>query len=427
MPARRLIGALTFCVAVLASSAAYADHDGSSLKGLSSLLPNLFGKDGILLAPPQVGFSHQPHFTVESQEQLNVLNDSLRSQLSLIPLPSPASGFTFRFDPTLGAFTRATDSFGPIYSQRADTTGKGKLTFGFSYSRFTFDELDGKSLDGGDLQVTFTHEPTGSQLTPPQPPFFFEADTITAQISAKIVSNVFVFSATYGLLDNLDLSIAVPLIFTSIDLKGVATINRTGTQAVNPNIHRFDNGTDTLTVRASDESFGIGDIVLRAKWNFLKAAPILLAAGLDLRLPSGSVDDLRGVGTVVVSPAFIFSTQSFAGFSPHVNVGVHISADTSKVENEFFYNVGVDWAPYKALTVNFDILGRYIINNGRLEAGQLPGGTKIAGSNLVDAALGFKLNVWKNVLGVLNVLMPLNSNVGLRDHITPLFGVEVSF
>ena len=422
MRLRRLVGILVTSLVVFAAASADADHQ-SRPRGLSALLPNLFGEGGILLAPPQIGFSHAAHFTAESEAQLTVLNDSLRGQLSTLPLPSPSGGFSFQFDPALGSFTPTTDSFGPIYSQRANTTGKNRWTFGASYSRFTFDSLDGKDLEDGDLVVTFLHEPTGGQVG--LPPFFFESDTITARISAEITSNVFVLAATYGVLDNLDLSIALPIIHTKIKLKGVATINHIGTAAT-PAIHQFSNGSDTLTVRSEDEAAGVGDLLLRAKWNFWNPGPVLLATSLDLRLPSGSVDDLRGVGTPVVSPAFIASTRPMAGFSPHANVGFHFSGDRSKIDHEFFYAVGVDWAVVKPLTLVFDILGRRIIDNQRIEAGQGPGGTKISGNDIVDVALGLKVNVWKNVLGVASVLIPLNKT-GLRDDVTPLFGLEVSF
>lgn len=416
MSTRKLSGVLAMCLALLGASTA-------SAQPLADLVPNLFGKGGILLAPPQTGFSHAPHFTVSSEAQLLVINDSLRSQLANIPLPSPASGFTFRFDPVLGAFTRSTDSFGPIYSQRADTIGRGKFTFGFTYSRFTFDQLDGLDLDNGQLRVTFIHEPTGSQAG--LPPFIFERDTITAQIKADITSDVFVLSGTYGLLDNLDVSIAIPIIRNEMKLTGVATINHIGTTP-EQQIHSFANGSDTMVVRSSGESTGIGDIVLRAKYNFYNINPVLLAAGLDLRLPSGSVDELRGVGTPVVSPVFIASTRPFFGVSPHVNLGFHLSGDTTKFQHEFFYNLGFDWSIIRPVTFAFDILGRRIINNNRLQAGQGPDSTRIASSDIIDASMGFKVNVWKNILGVANVLVPLN-NTGLRDKVTPLVGLEIAF
>jgi hypothetical protein len=416
MPMRKLGGVLAVCGVLLGASAAAAEP-------LADLIPNLFGKGGILLAPPQAGFSHAPHFTASSEAQLLVINDSLRSQLSNIPLPSPASGFTFRFDPTLGAFVRSSDNFGPIYSQRADTTGRGKFTFGLSYSRFTFDQVDGLDLGNGQLKVIFVHEPTGAQSG--LPPFNFERDTITAQIKADITSDVFVLSGTYGVFDNLDVSIAIPIIRNELKLTGIATINHIGTTP-GDGTHTFSNGADTMTVRSSGESTGIGDIVLRAKYNFFNPEPVLLAAGLDLRLPSGSVDELRGVGTPVVSPVFIASTRPFFGVSPHVNLGFHLSGNTNKLDHEFFYNVGFDWSIIRPVTFAFDVLGRRILNNKRLVAGQGVDGTKIASSDIVDASMGFKVNVWKNILGVVNVLVPLNST-GLRDKVTPLFGVEVAF
>jgi hypothetical protein len=411
---------------VLALWAVVAAPGLAQAGSLSELLPNLFGQSGILLRPAPEPFSHEPHFRVSSAQQLTILNDSLRGQLSNVPLPSPVGGFTFRFDPALGAFTRTTDSFGPIYAQRADTTGRGRITLGGSYSRFTFDSLDGKDLNNGDLNVTFVHEPTCELGGGANCPLFFESDNITGRIKAGITSDVFVASATYGVTENLDLSIAVPIIHTEIRLTGIASINRIGTAPPRPNLHAFENGTDTLTVHAGDESTGIGDIVLRAKYNFLRTDPVLLAAGLDLRLPSGSVDDLRGVGTPVVSPVFIASSRPFFGFSPHLNVGMHLSGNTDKADHEFFYNVGFDWSVVKPVTLVFDVLGRRIIDNSRLRAGQGPGGTEIADSNIVDAALGVKVNVWNNVLGVANVLLPLN-RTGLRDDAAWLVGFEVAF
>jgi len=416
MPMKKSIGLLAVCAVLVGASTASAES-------LADLVPNLFGKGGILLAPPQTGFSHAPHFLASSEAQLLVVNDSLRAQLANIPLPSPASGFTFQFDPSLGAFIRSSDNFGPIYSQRADTTGKGKITLGFTYSRFTFDKLDGINLKNGDLKVIFIHEPTGEEIG--LPPFFFERDTITAQIKADITSDVWVLSGTYGLLDNLDLSIAIPIIRNEMKLTGIATINHIGTTP-DQLIHQFSNGSDTMTVHSSGESTGIGDIVLRAKYNFYKSDPVLLAAGLDLRLPSGSVDELRGVGTPVVSPVFIASTRPFFGVSPHLNLGFHLSGDTNKISHEFFYNAGFDWSIVKPVTFVFDILGRRIINNNRIEAGQGPGGTKIASSDIVDASVGVKVNVWNNILGVANVLLPLN-NTGLRDNAAWLVGMEVNF
>ena len=203
-------------LAVLAISMVLVAANETRAGDLKNLIPNLFGPGGITLQRPPPGVpSHVPHFRVESAEELTTLNDALRGQLGNFPLPSPASGFTFRFDPTLGTLTRSTESFGPIFADRAETVGRGKFDLGFSYQHFTYDDLDGKDLENGELQLTFLHEQTGDSDAR-----FFEGDTITAQIYADITTDLFVFSGTYGLLDNLDVSVAIPIVRNSMTCKG---------------------------------------------------------------------------------------------------------------------------------------------------------------------------------------------------------------
>jgi outer membrane putative beta-barrel porin/alpha-amylase len=414
MTVRRIVAVLAVALSALAAPPVEA---GS----LADLIPNLFGTNGITLAPPATGFSHAAHFTVDSRGELTTLNDALRGQLETFPLPSPASGFTFQFDPTLGVFTRSTESFGPIFAERAETIGRGRFSLGFTYSNFTFDKIDGKDLRDGSLQLQFRHEPTGAQLG--LPPFFFEADTITAKIFADITEDLFVFTANYGVLDNLDVGIAIPIVRIDMKVKGVATINRTGTDG-NTQIHRFQDGSDTMTVEAKDDSTGIGDIVLRGKYSFYRQKDLGLAAALDLRLPSGDENNLQGLGTVRARPFFIVSGK-LLGVTPHANVGFDLG-DTSKLDDEFFYTMGFDWAVIERVTFAFDVLGRYVIDNSRPKAGRPLGSTETSDPNIVNLAFGVKVNPWKNLLVLFNLLVSVNDS-GLRDDISPLVGIEYTF
>src|ERR1700761_7360374 len=106
------------------------------------VLPNLFGPQGItVFANPT--FPHYAHFIGSAQQIMNqTLSTAIGTQLAVLPFISPASGFTYKFDANLGTFERSTTSFGPIYSERADTIGKGKVSFGASYTRFRFGSLD---------------------------------------------------------------------------------------------------------------------------------------------------------------------------------------------------------------------------------------------------------------------------------------------
>lgn len=238
MKLRRSIPVLVVSMVLLAANETRAGD-------LKNLIPNLFGPGGITLLPVEFppGTFHQPHLQTESAAELTTLNDALRGQLGNFPLPSPASGFTFQFDPALGTFTRSTESFGPIFADRAETVGRRKLSLGFSYQHVTYDKLDGKNLDDGELQLIFVHDPPTDEATR-----IFQDDTITAQIYADITTDLFVLSGTYGLLDNLDVSVAIPIVRNSMRVRGVATSNNQSFQRgqVLPFNHK-------LTVRSNFE------------------------------------------------------------------------------------------------------------------------------------------------------------------------------
>jgi hypothetical protein len=122
---------MTFTLAALAALPSLAQAQSTKL---AHLLPTLYGAQGLFVdssAPLPDGSTHSAHFNNAFQSRFNQFNAALASQLSALPLPSPSSGFTYTMDPTLGVFTRSTQSFGPIFAERAETMGKGKFALGF--------------------------------------------------------------------------------------------------------------------------------------------------------------------------------------------------------------------------------------------------------------------------------------------------------
>ena len=110
------------------------------------VLPNLFGPTGLTVYANS-GFPHYAHFIGAAQTTLNqTLSSAIVTQLAVLPNISPSSGFTYRYDSEAGAFVRSTTSFGPIYAERAETVGRGKVSFGISYQRFRFSNIDGLDL-----------------------------------------------------------------------------------------------------------------------------------------------------------------------------------------------------------------------------------------------------------------------------------------
>ncbi len=109
---------------------------------LAFVIPKLFGPDGLTLPNP----NHAAHFDSDFQNNFGPFNTAIGSQLTSLPLPSPASGFTYTFDPALGVYTRSAQSYGPVLAERAETIGKEKFFAGFSFQHFRFGTLDGVDL-----------------------------------------------------------------------------------------------------------------------------------------------------------------------------------------------------------------------------------------------------------------------------------------
>src|SRR5947207_961908 len=73
--------------------------------------------------------THQANFpsAVFSASTVTDLNTNIATQLTVLPIPSTASGFTYTLDQASGVYSRTAHSFGPILTERAETLGKNKF------------------------------------------------------------------------------------------------------------------------------------------------------------------------------------------------------------------------------------------------------------------------------------------------------------
>jgi hypothetical protein len=422
--------------------------DAQSLN-LRDLLSDFF-RQGITLAEPPAGSpfpSHAHHFVGDaSLAPLEQLNSELAIQLSTFPLASSAGGFTYRLDPALGVFTRATDSFGPIYADRADTIGKGKFAVGVNFSHFSFNRIDDVSLRDGGVQIVLTHQdlpPAGCCLRP-----FFEGDVITTRTSLEIQTDITAFTFSYGVTDRLDVGAAIPVVKVQIQALTEATIDKlaTGGSSSTVGIHRFPNGEDSETFQQSGSASGVGDVVLRAKYRAISGAGAGLAVGLDVRLPSGEERDLLGTGATQVK-GFLIGSAHLGAFSPHVNGGYTWSSRNRPIPDEIDYTAGFDWALSPRLTFIVDALGRtlrksqvlrevdttfdYNVNPNTDPVSLRSTTLKQLIATQQDAtsvlgSVGFKINPVGNLLITVNGLFSLN-NRGLQARFAPLIGLDYSF
>src|SRR5262245_59180887 len=137
---------ITVALILLGASSGFAQNRPATL---STLFDDVFGPNGLVVSSDDVqldGTNHAAHFNSSFQSDFRLMNIALTSQLTAIPLPSPASGFTYKFDPSTGTFIRSTRSFGPILTDRGETIGRGRIAFGANLQAFSFDRLDGTRL-----------------------------------------------------------------------------------------------------------------------------------------------------------------------------------------------------------------------------------------------------------------------------------------
>jgi hypothetical protein len=132
-------GVLAALLACGTGPRAYADP------GLAEQFNSLFGPQGLILQTEQF---HTAHFTSDSQALLGLLVQQLAPAAADFPAVSTVPGLTFRYNNELQAFERSSGSLGPVYVERPQTIGRGKLDVGFSYLFQDFDQLDGANLDG---------------------------------------------------------------------------------------------------------------------------------------------------------------------------------------------------------------------------------------------------------------------------------------
>jgi len=256
------------------------------------------------------------------------------------------------------------------------------------------------------------------------------------------------YFVTLGVTDRLDISLAIPIVATSLKIVSDATIHRLGT--TNELTHFFRQANGDVGVEriftAQGSATGIGDIVVRAKRALRKRASTELAVGVDVRVPTGDEMNLLGSGAPGVQPFAIWSA-TYQKVAPHFNVGYRWNGSsvlagnpaqgTSKhLPDQIGYALGSDLSVNSRLTLAFDIIGRWTIDAERLRADTFHArdGTSTFPNivferdsfNALSGSMGMKANLFDRFLLDVNLLFKLDEH-GLRDKVTPLVGFEYSF
>ena len=300
------------CVGIVLVAVAPVAARAQGSGRLAELLPRLLSESETMpsTAGTVAGNPHEAH-VLPAAAQLKApyaLNGAIVTQLATFPLGSSSGGFTYSSDTPTGIPQRSSTNFGPSFAERALTIGRGKFSAGVNYQHVRFDQFEGLDLGGGarfylqhndccPLQLPDgTPNPAGvvgpSQDVNP----FFEGDLVQDTLSLDVKTDTVAFFGNYGVSRALDIGVAIPIVSVKLDATMTSSLIRLATSA-NPTIHTFGGSSpNTKVTRESGEKTGLGDILLRAKYNFLESPGGGLAAALDLRLPTGDKEQLLGTG-----------------------------------------------------------------------------------------------------------------------------------
>lgn len=389
-------------------------NDVGAAGDLAKVISNLYGGDGILLSE-QSAVRHPPHFTADSIVELDNLNNIVTSALGFSSFNSTSSGVTF--DLSQGIPVATEESMGPLLSERATSLGKGKLNVGFAFSRVDFDSFEGTDLSK--LTVDFIHDDccTGDPVTGPGPDGIlggFEKDVVRAHINLTLNEDIYAFYGNYGLAENLDVGVIVPVI--SVEARANAHAEVIENYLPGSNIHTFAGAPENADSSTGGSKTGIGDVILRAKYTFTSMADLPSMAVLgQITTPTGDEKNLLGSGETKFKGMFIASKR-YNRITPHVNLGYEVTTGDD-VQDNMTYAVGADARMTQNLTMAADILGRYNPHQHDI------------GNHLVDFAIAAKWNPFKQFNAPFNayVIIPLNEDKGLRSDAIWGLGVDYSF
>jgi len=341
---------------------------------------------------------------------------------SSYPVASASSSVTYVYNPALETFERETRVAGPIIGERAETIDKGAFNFAASYSYVHLTTINGDDLDqlvnrvtvGGRL-IVFPVK-GGTKLKDGRFTNFLPVRVVA---DLDVEAHIFAPSLTYGVTPDFDVNLTVPLVRTALDVTA-------DTEVPDPRLPQFavPAGPTRGSRSLSDSAFGVGDILLRAKYILRRERPFDVAAGLGLSLPSGDESNFQGSGTTRVQPTLIFSRIFADRFQPFVNIGMDLNADDAG-RSVFRWAVGGTATVVGPLTAALVFLGRDELG---AQADKIPRPFffQIERNDIFDASIGVRWRFTDSGVVALNTLVPLN-NDGLRPDVIPTFEVEYAF
>jgi hypothetical protein len=373
---------------------------------------------------------------------ISFLTNSIGSNVANVPVSASSGGETFRFEGATPVHTAI--SAGPIYAERAQTLGSGRLFMSLSRTGLHYETLRGVPLDA--VRLAFTHSnvdfPNCNAIFGGDCSIYgipnFENEVIDFTLGLDVNVDVTAFALTYGVNDRIDLGVVVPVVKTSLRGTSTATIIPFGGDGPPPH---FFSGTEADPVLSASRfvegaSSGLGDVSARVKVNLREASPVSLAILAEGRFPTGSEEDLRGSGAVALRGLGIVSAR-LGDFSPHANIGYQYRGRELDPD-VFLLTAGFDQLLSPWATLAADLISEFPIGTSEIPVPEdavleEPFRRTIRTSSIperrddiINASLGLKLTIPRAVTFVANGAFPLNRG-GMRPDVLWTVGAEYTF
>jgi hypothetical protein len=331
----------------------------------------------------------------------STISRAVLANLATLPVTASSSAFVYRLNPELGTIERASESFGPVFVERATTAGAGAGSFGIAFQHMRFTSLDGRKLRDGSLVTT------ANQFVDDAQPF--DLDRLTLAIDASVAT----VYGSIGITDWAEVGIVAPLVRLHLSGSRINTYR----------------GTAFRQAAASSTAIGLADVLARAKVAVFKRNGAALAAATEIRLPTGREEDLLGTGTFSTRLMGIGSLER-GPLSTHVNAGVLLGG----LAREFHASGAVAVTPTSRVSLTAEAMLRRLGSPGLIRSIAAPHPSLVGVQTLrlepgdgartiVTLAPGVKWNPGGKWVLVTTVSLPLTSD-GLTSPLTPFVGLD---
>jgi Putative MetA-pathway of phenol degradation len=350
---------------------------------LNTFVTDLFGGQGIVINDPGEGLEVLA-ITSGSLQAFGGINSNVATNLGGSALSSSVAASLF--DISQGMPVTTTESLGPLVGERAETLGQGRFDLGVSVGHTTFTRLNNVPINN----LTAAAQSPGCIVSGT----LGCDDVVNVNVNLKIERSTLAFTGAYGITPKWDVGIIVPIVHMVAKSSATATLTDLGADG-----DTFLNGSLVQRSSAGGEATGIGDVILRTKYNFLRDMPSLpdFAVYGEIKAPTGSQSDLIGSGNTDVLAEVVLSKQ-LGAIAPHLNLGYQVALGHGTDRSNLRYVVGADARVSESVTVAADVVGRL----------------DDAGLNLTDFVVGAKWNVFGSHIVSASFLVPINRSQGLR-------------